>query len=64
MKTLIIFKGAYRTTFTLSGKRISKKQADLAVFSAKKVTHGGGGWYNLKGFDVLKGEKTRFFLEN
>jgi len=61
MKTLLVCKAAYKTTYILSGKRISKNQADSEIAAAKKVIRGGVAWYNLKGFDMLKGEKNRFF---
>ena len=64
MKTLIIYKGAHRTTYSLNGKRISKKQADLTVFSAKKVTHGGSGWYDLAAEKLAADKKHRKQINN
>ena len=64
MKVLLIFKAAYKTTFFLDGKRISKKQSEIEINNSKRVEQAGVAWYNLKGYKELYGEKTRFFLHH
>ena len=62
MKVLTICKAAYRKTFFLDGSKISKKQSEIEINKSERIERAGVAWYNLKGFNGLQGEKTRFFL--